>query len=142
MDLFHSALQLQDLTSQFTITNIAYVAPFWSDIDLTYAGNIIYNISTNQVTITWNHVPSYLQYGSNPTKFNTFSLIITSDGKFAFVYGDMQWIKDSYNDVSYARINKGDGTTYKNFWTSAKNLNTIANSTIWFDSNGNLINGS
>ncbi|MCE7699549.1 MAG: DUF11 domain-containing protein, partial [Methanobacterium paludis] len=118
-------------------TNIAYVAPFWSDIDVTHAGNITYNVSANQVTITWNHVPSYTQ-GSNPTLFNTISLIITNDGKFAFVYGDMQWKNDPSNYVSYARISNGNGTT-KNFWTSAQSLSTIANSTIWFDSNGNLI---
>jgi uncharacterized repeat protein (TIGR01451 family) len=123
--------------SQTPPSNIAYVAPFWTDIDVTYAGNITYNITGNQIVITWSKVPGYSE-GSNPTSFDTFSLIMTSDGKFAFVYGDMQWKNDPSNWDSYAMISNGNGTT-KTFWTGAQNLSTIANSTIWFDSNGNLI---
>ena len=123
--------------SQTPTTDIAYVAPFWTDIDVTYAGNITYNITGNQVVITWSKVPGYSE-GSKPTSFDTFSLIMTSDGKFAFVYGDMQWKNDPSNWDSYAMISNGNGTT-KTFWTGAQNLSTIANSTIWFDSNGNLI---
>lgn len=121
-------------------SSIAYVAPFWSDIDVTYAGNITYNVTSNQIIITWNNVPGYSQ-GSDPTEFNTFSLIMTSDGKFAFVYGDLQWSRDTYDETSFAGISKGDGSTPKKFWTSSRSLNRIANSTIWFDSNGNRISG-
>ena len=121
-------------------SSIAYVAPFWSDIDVTYAGNITYNVTSNQIIITWNNVPGYSQ-GSDPTEFNTFSLIMTSDGKFAFVYGDLQWKTDTRDEYSFAGISKGDGSTPKKFWTSSRSLNRIANSTIWFDSNGNRISG-
>ena len=119
-------------------SDVAYVAPFWSDIDVTHAGNITYNVTASQIIITWNKVPGYSQ-GSDPTEFNTFSLIMTNTGKFAFVYGNLQWSKDTYNEKSFAGINKGDGSTYETFWTSNQWIGWIANTTIWFDSKGNVI---
>ena len=117
-----------------SISNIAYLAPFWADFDVTYLGNITYTINDNYVNITWDHVPCYTNNTSS-LKLDTVSLIMTNDGRFAFIYGDMKWKNDSY--TSYARINKGDGTTYKIFYDGSQNLSLIANKTIWFDSNGN-----
>ena len=121
-------------------SSIAYVAPFWADFDVTYAGNIYYTVSDDRVIITWEQVPAFTE-GSNPTMFNTVQLIITSDGKYGFVYGDLQW-KNQPDDTypSYARFNKGDTTTYSNFWTGSQDLSALANQTFWFDSNGQQIN--
>jgi hypothetical protein len=64
---------------------------------------------------------------------------MTNDGKFGFVYGNLTWKNDPNDSYpTYARISNGNGT-YKNFWTGAQNLNVIANTSIWFDSNGNII---
>ncbi len=119
-------------------SSIAYIAPFWADLDVTNLGNITYLVNDNNITITWDHLPSFTQ-NTNPSQLDTFSVIITKDGKFAFIYGNMQW-KNDENIDSTVRINKGDnGTTYKILWNGTQDLNILSNKTIWFDSNGNTI---
>jgi hypothetical protein len=124
---------------QLPNSNLAYLAPFWADFDVANIGNITYTYNSTYVNITWNQVPCYTNNNST-AQLDTVSLIMTNDGKFAFIYGDMQWKNDPNNSYpSLAIINKGDyGTTQEIFWDGSQDLSTISNKTIWFDSNGNL----
>ena len=119
---------------------VAYIAPFWADFDVANIGSITYLITNNQVNITWYQVPCHSE-NTNTNRVNTVTLIITNQSTYAFIYGDLDWKNDPNDSYpSYARISKGDnGATYKNFWTGAQALSVIANKTIWFDSNGNII---
>ncbi len=122
----------------------AFVAPFWDDIDLQYGGSVYYTVTNDAVTVTWDHVPSYLQ-GSNPTLFNTFQLRINRDGTFEFIYGDMEW-KIGYNGnqgvgsswAGFKGFNK-NRIVYDTFWTSSQDLSLISNQNFKFNSTGDLI---
>jgi len=122
---------------------VAYIAPFWADFDVAHIGSITYLITNNQVNITWYQVPCHSD-SWNSNRVNTVTLIITNASTYGFIYGDLDWKNDPSDSYpSYARISKGDnGATYKNFWTGEQELNEIANKTIWFDSNGNIISGA
>ena len=126
--------------SNFVNRYVAYIAPFWADFDVAHIGSITYLITNNQVNITWYQVPCHSD-SWNSNRVNTVTLIITNQSTYSFIYGDLDWKNDPSDSYpSYARISKGDnGATYKNFWTGEQELNEIANKTIRFDSNGNLI---
>jgi len=119
---------------------VAYIAPFWADLDVAHIGSVTYLITNNQINITWYQVPCHSD-NWNSNRVNTVTLIITNESTYAFIYGDLDWKNDPSDYYpSYARISKGDdGATYKNFWTGAQALSVIANKTIWFDSNGNIM---
>ncbi|MBI5459356.1 DUF11 domain-containing protein, partial [Methanobacterium sp.] len=119
---------------------VAYIAPFWADFDVAHIGSVTYLITNNQINITWYQVPCHSD-NWNSNRVNTVTLIITNESTYGFIYGDLDWKNDPDDSYpSYARISKGDnGATYKNFWTGAQALSVIANKTIWFDSNGNII---
>ncbi len=117
--------------------NIPYIAAFWSDIDITHRGSISYNVTSNSVIITWTNVPGY---SIHQYDYNNFQIIIRNDGKFGFVYGNMDWKNDpSYWD-SYVIINNGNGTNpTREFWNGSQDLSLIENHSIWFNSDGNII---
>ncbi|CEL25012.1 nidogen-like domain-containing protein [Methanobacterium formicicum] len=116
--------------------NVPYIAAFWGDLDITNAGSVYYTIEDGKIVITWDHVPGYTQ----TDKFNTFRIIINSNGTYTFDYDDLQWANDLSNINSKVIINSGSGTNpTKTFWSGAQDLNLIANKEISFDSNGNLL---
>ncbi|EKF85887.1 nidogen-like domain-containing protein [Methanobacterium formicicum] len=116
--------------------NVPYIAAFWGDLDITHAGSIYYTIENDKIIITWDKVPGYTQ----TDKFNTFRIIIRSNGTFTFDYDDMEMANDLSNINSKVLINSGSGTNpTKTFWNGAQDLNLIDNKEINFDSNGNLL---
>jgi uncharacterized repeat protein (TIGR01451 family) len=126
---------------------IAMIAPFWDDLDFGAGyGTIYFKNNGDSVTISWVGVPIYHAVSSGTvTKFDTFQVRITNDGKIGFIYGDMQWDNDWYNQYSYtlgrtvyaqafAGMNKGDASTYSQVWTGASALSQITNQSYWFNS--------
>ena len=98
-----------------SVSSPPIIAPFWDDVDIRKGGTIYYRQDFSSSTAdrvqqeintqfpddgffypllvfvaTWDRVPAYLFSG----RYNTFQVIIVSDGERTFVkfnYGDIQW---------------------------------------------------
>lgn len=98
---------------KFPLSSVSVIAPFWSDIDMRFGGNI-YHKEINETDVftsinldvkkrcpglnyrtewayivTWNDAPVYLslddRYGSKFQFRNVFQLLLTTDGTNSFV---------------------------------------------------------
>jgi Nidogen-like len=84
--------------SGFGSLPVAMIAPYWGDVDTRCAncGEVYLGVPTSDVAVvTWNNVG---YYNSNPSKTNTFQLIIRdrndiigSNTDVEFRYGNLQW---------------------------------------------------
>lgn len=101
----------------------AIAAPFWADVDVRGAGQVVYKIYNNAIFINWHNVG---YYNSMSDKINNFQLILTdgthpsvpNGNNIAFCYGDMQWTTGSASGgtngfggtPATAGLNKGGNT--------------------------------
>ncbi|NXS80475.1 TECTA protein, partial [Erpornis zantholeuca] len=101
---------------------LAFIAPFWADVDNVLGGNIFYRQTTNPVllasisqditkyfpkkpfTPTWALVATWdkvAYYGSTSKKGNTFQAVLTTDSEVSFVllnYADIEWTTGAASD--------------------------------------------
>ncbi|XP_069057914.1 alpha-tectorin-like [Pleurodeles waltl] len=93
----------------------AFVAPFWTDVDITITGNVFYRESRNATLLqrassdvhryfelssfyaTWLYIATWdkvAYYGSSSSKVNTFQAVLISDGVIDFIllnYDVIEW---------------------------------------------------
>lgn len=105
-------------------TSVPIIAAFFADVDTTVrngaAGTVGYGTGTyaGHATfgVTWTNVQHY-QSGSDPTKTNTFQILLTDRSDVAagdfdiyFNYDKVQWDLGTASDGVYARVGFSNGT--------------------------------
>ena len=60
------------------------IAPFFTDLDPSAAGELSYQPSGSRFVVTWKAVPDYSAFGLGPRE--TFQVILTPDGQIQFIY--------------------------------------------------------
>jgi len=89
------------------------IVPFWTDIDISKGGDIIWDLdpSAGTFTITWLNVAPFSGSGTN-----SFQVVLsdTGDGNFdiEFLYEDIQY-SDGYVGDATAGVTDGDGHVYE-----------------------------
>ncbi|RNA40473.1 nidogen and EGF-like domain-containing 1, partial [Brachionus plicatilis] len=131
------------IPSSFPIVSLTAIAPFWSDIDITLYGKILYRQIENgndlqkigleirlslsssfypnwAFVVTWDEVAPFSSSLASPK--NTFQLVLTTNGSSSFAifnYGQLDW-ESSRGFV--AGINSGDGINYLEISNSSRSL--------------------
>ncbi|XP_070805409.1 sushi, nidogen and EGF-like domain-containing protein 1 [Pituophis catenifer annectens] len=101
---------------------IAFVAPFWSDVDNRVSGSIFWRQTEDPVLLSrfaadlsryhpdisftpmWMFIATWDKvgyYGSASDKVNTFQAVLATDGEISFIllnYADIQWTTGTGND--------------------------------------------
>ena len=127
------------------------IAPFFADVDTRgqRSGVVYYNVTPDQVVITWDHVG---YFNAHDDKLDTFQLVVrgagydvpTGEGTIGFFYGDMNWETGDASggaggfDGTPAAIGFGDGQQ-NGFVLAGSTVDGIAqvvnDKYIWFNIN-------
>lgn len=118
------------------------ISPFFGDVDTrnTNSGVVHYNLTADQLVVTWDNVGYYNSNVSNPN--NSFQLVLRSDdytvpvgeGTIGFFFQQMGWDRTDTSQV--AAIGFGDGSGNGNVLagSTTAGLNNVVNNTyLWFD---------
>lgn len=123
------------------------ISPFFGDVDTrnSNSGVVHYNLTANQLVVTWDNVGWYNSQ-ANPT--NSFQLVLrgndyvvpTGEGVIGFFYETMGWAATQTNTVAAAGFGDGDGNGEVLEGSLAQNLNQVLqNKYIWFDANLDVV---
>lgn len=123
------------------------ISPFFGDVDTraTNSGVVHYNLTADQLVVTWDNVGWYNTQG-NPT--NSFQLVLrgddyvvpTGEGVIGFFYETMGWAATDTNTVAAAGFGDGAGNGEVLEGSLAQNLNQVLqNKYIWFDANLDVV---
>ena len=123
------------------------ISPFFGDVDTRAAnsGVVHYNLTANQLVVTWDNVGWY-NTQANPT--NSFQLVLrgndyvvpTGEGVIGFFYETMGWAATQTNTVAAAGFGDGAGNGEVLEGSLAQNLNQVLqNKYIWFDANLDVV---
>lgn len=122
-----------------TGANAPIISPFFSDVDTRNSDLVYYDLSDNQLVVTWNNVGWYNQH-SQPT--NSFQLVLrgddyvlpTGEGTIGFFYQEMNWSATDTNDVAATGFGDGQGNSVILESSLTSDLHTVLNNTyIWFN---------
>jgi len=117
------------------------ISPWFGDVDTRNAasGVVHYNLSPEQLVVTWDGVGSYNSHGS-PT--NSFQLVLRADGyatpagegAIGFFYQLMGWEDTDTSNVAAVGFGdgRGHGTVLEGSTTSGLNA-IVQNKYLWFD---------
>ncbi len=130
-----------------TGANQPIISPFFGDVDTRNAlsGVVHYNLTSNQLVVTWDNVGWFGAHGS-PT--DSFQLVLRSDGyvvpagegSIGFFYQTMGWAATDTNQVAAAGFGDGAGNGEVIQGSLASGLNTVVqNKYLWFDPNLNVV---
>jgi hypothetical protein len=130
-----------------TGANSPIISPFFGDVDTRNpaSGVVHYNLTTDQLIVTWDNVGWYSQQGS-PT--NSFQLVLRSDsyavpfgeGLIGFFYETMGWAATQTNTVAAAGFGDGlgNGNTIEGSLLAGLN-DVLQNTYLWFDANLDVV---
>lgn len=118
------------------------ISPFFGDVDTrSSAGVVHYNLSDNQLVVTWDQV-GWFNNQADPT--NSFQLVLrgddyavpTGEGSIGFFYQMMGWDSTGTNSVAAAGFGDGEGNGQVIEGSLFSGLNDVLEETyIWFDAN-------
>lgn len=123
------------------------ISPFFGDVDTrnSASGVVHYNLSADQLVVTWDNVGWYANHGT-PT--NSFQLVLRSDsysvptneGTIGFFYKTMGWASTETNTVAAAGFGDGSGDGEVIAGSTANGLNAVLeNKYLWFDANLDVV---
>lgn len=123
------------------------ISPFFGDVDTrnSNSGVVHYNLTANQLVVTWDNVGWYNNQ-ANPT--NSFQLVLrgndyvvpTGEGVIGFFYETMGWAATQTNTVAAAGFGDGAGNGEVLEGSLVQNLNQVLqNKYIWFDANLDVV---
>lgn len=120
------------------------ISPFFGDVDTRNlsSGVVHYNLTADQLVVTWDNVGFYASRVSNPN--NSFQLVLRADnyvvpvgeGSIGFFYQLMGWEITSTSTT--AAVGFGDGSSNGNVLAGSNTpgMNQVVQNTyIWFDPN-------
>lgn len=123
------------------------ISPFFGDVDTRNAasGVVHYNLTSDQLIVTWDNVGWYNSHGT-PT--NSFQLVLRSDsytvpvgeGLIGFFYETMGWAATNTNTVAAAGFGDGagNGNTIEGSLLAGLN-NVVQDKYLWFDANLDVV---
>lgn len=131
-----------------TGANAPVISPWFGDVDTRNAssGVVHYNLSADQLVVTWDQVGWYNTHGS---PLNSFQLVLRADdyvvpvgeGSIGFFYEDMGWEVTNTSQVAAVGFGDGQGNSKVLAGSTTAGLNAVvANHYIWFDPNLNPVN--
>lgn len=131
-----------------TGANAPVISPWFGDVDTRNAssGVVHYNLSADQLVVTWDQVGWYASQGS---PLNSFQLVLRADdyvvpvgeGSIGFFYEDMGWEVTQTSQVAAVGFGDGQGNSKVLAGSTTAGLNAVvANHYIWFDPNLNPVN--
>lgn len=123
------------------------ISPFFGDVDTRHSdsGVVHYNLTADQLIVTWDNVGWYDSHGT-PT--NSFQLVLRSDGYtvpvgeglIGFFYETMGWAATDTNDVAAAGFGDGAGNGITIEGSLAAGLNDVVQDKyLWFDANLDVV---
>ena len=127
-----------------TGANSPVISPWFGDVDTRSAssGVVHYNLTANQLVVTWDNVGRFAERGD---LLNSFQLVLrgnsyvvpNGEGSIGFFYQNMGWEQTDTSQVAAVGFGDGAGNGEVLAGSSAQaNLNTIvANHYLWFDAN-------
>jgi len=126
-----------------TGVNAPIISPFFGDVDTRGAGSgvVHYNLTSNQLVVTWDNVGYFNQHA---TATDSFQLVLRGDGwapapgegLIGFFYQTMGWEATDTNDLAAVGFGNGSGdgqTIDGSLLPGVKNI--VQNSYIWFNAN-------
>lgn len=130
-----------------TGANAPVISPFFGDVDTRdpSSGVTHYNLTSQQLIVTWDNVGWFNSHGS-PT--NSFQLVLrgngfavpVGEGSIGFFYQTMGWDATDTNTVAAAGFGDALGNSKVIQGSLAPGLNAVvANRYIWFDPNLNVV---
>ncbi len=130
-----------------TGANAPIISPFFGDVDTRslLSDVVYYNLSADQLVVTWNNVGWFSTHGE-PT--NSFQLVLRSDsysvpvgeGLIGFFYENMGWESTDTNEVSAAGFGDGAGNGEVIEGSVLAGLSEVlSNKYIWFDANLDVV---
>jgi len=123
------------------------ISPFFGDVDTrnSASGVVHYNLSSDQLIVTWDNVGWFDSHGT-PT--NSFQLVLRSDtfsvptneGTIGFFYKTMGWAGTDTNTVAAAGFGNGSGDGEVIEGSILTGLNgVLENKYLWFDANLDVV---
>jgi hypothetical protein len=123
------------------------ISPFFGDVDTRHpeSGVTHYNLSSNQLIVTWDNVGWFNSHGA-PT--NSFQLVLraddyvvpTGEGLIGFFYGAMGWDSSDTNTVSAVGFGDGVGNGQVIAGSLAPGLDDVLeNKYVWFDADLDVV---
>lgn len=123
------------------------ISPFFGDVDTRNAdsGVVHYNLTADQLIVTWDNVGWYSVHGT-PT--NSFQLVLRSDdytvpvgeGLIGFFYETMGWAATDTNTVAAAGFGDGAGNGNTIEGSLLAGLNEVVQDKyLWFDANLDVV---
>jgi len=130
-----------------TGTAAPIISPFFGDVDTrnSASGVVHYNLSADQLVVTWDNVGWFDNHGT-PT--NSFQLVLRSDaytvptneGTIGFFYKTMGWAATDTNTVAAAGFGDGSGDGEVIEGSILAGLNgVLENKYLWFDANLDVV---
>lgn len=130
-----------------TGTAAPIISPFFGDVDTrnSASGVVHYNLSADQLVVTWDNVGWFDNHGT-PT--NSFQLVLRSDaytvptneGTIGFFYKTMGWAGTDTNTVAAAGFGNGSGDGEVIEGSILAGLNgVLENKYLWFDANLDVV---
>jgi len=125
------------------------ISPFFSDVDTRNLGSgvVYYNLSSDQLIVTWDQVGYYNQHAD---LLDSFQLVLRSDGytvptgegSIGFFYETMGWSAADLTPTAAAGFGDGLGNGEVIQGSLASGLNSVVqNKYLWFDANLNVVPG-
>lgn len=123
------------------------ISPFFGDVDTrsSASGVVHYNLTSDQLVVTWDNVGWYNAHGT-PT--NSFQLVLRSDGYavpvgeglIGFFYETMGWDDTDTNTVAAAGFGDGLGNGETIEGSLSPGLNEVVEDKyLWFDAKRNVV---
>jgi len=115
------------------------ISPFFGDVDTRASDVVYYNLTNDQLVVTWNNVGWYNAH-SDPT--NSFQLVLRGDdyavdaneGAIGFFYQTMGWDATDTNDFSAMGFGDGAGNSVELASSLTAGLNSVLeNQYLWLD---------
>ena len=130
-----------------TGANAPLISPYFSDVDTTNpsSGVVHYNLSANQLVVTWDNVG---YYNSHATTLNSFQLVLRADssnvpageGLIGFFYENMDWELTDTSQTAAIGFGDGQGNGEVLNGSLLSGLNSVvAYKYLWFDANLNVV---
>jgi len=119
------------------------ISAWFGDVDTRNSGSgvVHYNLSGNELVVTWDNVG---YYSSSADKLNSFQIVLRSDdyiipvgqGQIGFFYKDMGWESTQTSQTAAVGFGDGAGNAEVLEGSTLAGLNrVVANHNIWFDQN-------
>lgn len=130
-----------------TGANAPVISPWFGDVDTRNAGSgvVHYNLSANQLVVTWNQVGFYSNQAS---ALNSFQLVLrgdlfdvpTGEGLIGFFYQGMGWERTATSTVAAVGFGDGQGNSKVLAGSTTAGLNAVVqNQYLWFDANLDVV---